>query len=274
MRRAAWCGALLAGASALALACGSFGSDDSPGPGASDAAATESSTVDEGGTVDAGNTDASNVKFCASLMPKPIFCVDFDEGEAASTGFDEVIGTASVDSRFAFSAPSSLLMSTLDGGGNPDSVSRLGRTLSAATNAQRVSFMIRLGDDDGGALPASPYGIVFRLELADCVLDLDVGRGHLDVQHKPADGGAATDSRPPLVRRPAPGAWTKVELRLSDPAGAKGNVRAELDIGGQQAMNPVTTDCTGLGSKPRLFLGLTYSQNALVRYDDVVFDAN
>jgi hypothetical protein len=40
------------------------------------------------------------------------------------------------------------------------------------------------------------------------------------------------------------------------------------------ARDPVTTECPSFSSSPRLFVGPIYSNNALVRYDNVVFDAN
>jgi hypothetical protein len=255
------------------MACGAFSSGDAPDAQPADASAIDSGTTDETGVVDAGNADAANVKFCASLTPKPTFCVDFDEGEPASTGFDEMSGTVSLDTRFAFSPPSSLLASNLDGGGGAKAASWLARTIPSGATAQRVSFMIRLGDDDGGALPGSPFAIVLRLVAGDCQLDLDVaalGTGYLDVVHHFPDDGGATDERATLLRRPAPGQWTKIELRLTAPP--PGNLRAELDIGGAAAIDPITTSCPGLSASPRLFIGPLYSNDAVVRYDDVVFD--
>lgn len=273
MTRAAWCGALLAAASALAFACSSFGGGDDP------ASTPDASALDSGAPLhsaspgDSATVDASSVPFCASLSPKPTFCVDFDEGDPAPTGFDEQLGTVSLDSRLSFSPPSSLSASTLDGGGGANAISYLGRSVTAGTTTQRLSFMIRLGDEDGGALPAAPYGIVARLNTNDCELDIDVasgGLGYLDIRHRLADGGA-TGARPVLLRRPPPGKWTSVELRLSAPA--PGNLHAELDIGGQPAIDPFTSACVGLGASPRFFVGLIYTNNAVVRYDNVVFDA-
>lgn len=48
----------------------------------------------------------------------------------------------------------------------------------------------------------------------------------------------------------------------------------ELDIGDQPAITPVVTACPSLSSSPKLFVGPIYSNNALVRYDNVVFDGN
>jgi hypothetical protein len=271
MVRGAWCCAVLTATSALAFACGAFSSSDDPAATA-DASALDSATSGDSSTVDAGNADATTVRFCESLTPKPTFCVDFDEGEPAPTNFDEQIGTMTIDSRLPFSAPGSLVASTQDGGGNAEAISWLGRTLTGVgTSSYRASFMVRIGDDDGGALPVSPYGIIFRIHFGEWSFDLDVkGLGYFDVLRQAPDAGS--DTRTTLLRRPAPGVWTKIELRLTDdPAGGK--VRAELDIGGKPAFDPITTACPDLSSSPRLFLGLIYSNGAVVRYDDVVFDA-
>jgi len=272
MMRAVRCCAVLAAGSALAVACASFSSDATPTPGPSDAAPSDASTGDAG-TTDASSPDAPSGPFCASLTPKPIFCVDFDEDPSAATGFDEELGTVALDSRFVVSAPASLLALTVDGGGTPESISRLGRTLTSGTTSQKVSFMIRLGDDDGGNPPQTPYGIVLRLIVDGWNVDLDVanaGLGYLDFLLQYPDGGAQ-DDRVTLLRRPPPGVWTKVELRLTTTGG---NVRAELDIGGQPAIDPYTSLIPKLSSSPRIYLGLIYSSNAVVRYDNVVFDGN
>ena len=237
------------------VACASFSASGEPTVSA-DASADGSADV-------SAETASEGGPFCASLVPQPTFCLDFDEGDPVGSGFEQTAGdAASIDTRFFVSPPASALVV---GSG---STTFMQRQFDESAAGYDVRLKLRIGGEDGGGPPLEQFAIPLRLSTDGCEISLILeGDGSLDATRR--DLMPATNIRYPLLRRPTPGVWSAVHLELLRTAGV---TRFRLELDGKPALDLTDTLCPTFAGRPMFGIGMIYADGVEARFDDVVFD--
>lgn len=283
--------AVAALATALVCAMAACGSEGGVDPGADsgppgddagpDGTTSDADVPDSDASVDAP-VDAkpdtridAGPSFCSSLSPKPKFCDDFDDGDAANAwdALTSVGGTLlDIDVTSYRSAPYSLGVATPPLLNMQAATANLRKTLFGSAKHSKLAFSTFFVTDP----------VVTKGALA--IATLDVSLDHfftLHLRDSPQDGVSvpaavleeiegSTITRFPLSALPPKGAWARIEIDL-DLNAAKANVT----IDGAKVVDNVTIGTTG-GTEATVRLGAFYlfgpADPVEAAFDDVVID--
>jgi hypothetical protein len=247
---------------------------------------------------DASPSDASDAgpdgPYCASLVPAPLFCDDFDEntGDAATLAaqwdfLSSSGGKATLSGGTFESPPEAMLVTTQPH--NPFSDCAGYKSFPAQASKKGVytlAFAIYLESPDtsNGA-----NAVLSAIQLFDPSgtwdLQLEVYYAtpttaqtlRLSENASPSDGGKNTYTEHPIPGTALPlGAWTRVEmvLDLTQPIGPLGGNSATLVFNGNPVVAEVVNVTTAIGT-PEIIVGVPYAASTTagwtVRYDDVSF---
>lgn len=264
--RACHFGVVSAAIVACAVACASAGgcSSFTENEPSEDAAAEGGQPGDAGGPGDGaldGDASGDAAVRCRDRVPKPLLCLDFDDGPTIN-GFEHVGAGAAIDPAYSVSPPGSLRVI-----GDDTEASMLRRVFPTSYGTYTLDFAVRVGGEDGGP-PLGDFTIPVRLATAACVFDLIARNGGaLDVGVR--DAGATLPDRPTFIQKLGLGAWTRVQITLSN---GPVNVRARVLVDGVEAIAERDTKCPTLGGGAELIVGMMYGKGITARFDDFVFD--
>jgi hypothetical protein len=271
-------------------------------PAGSDGEADAGAPSDASASTPDGASDASNASdagpdgpYCASLVPAPLFCDDFDEntGDAAALAarWDLVSntgGTATLSGGTFESPPDVMLITTQPHTPFSDCAGYKSFTAQAdKAGVYTLSFAIYLEtpDTSNGA-----NAVLSALQLFDPSgtwdLQLEVYYATPTAQTlrfsenaSPSDGGKNTYTEHAIPGTSLPvGAWTRVQmvLDLKQPLGPLGGNTATLVFDGNPIVAEVVNVTTVIGT-PEIIVGVPYAAATTagwtVRYDDVTFAA-
>ena len=213
--------------------------------------------------------------FCSALSPKPKFCDDFDDGDAADAWDSQaVVGGSALDIDVSSytSAPYSLGVFTPALANMQAASAALRKTLFGTAKHSTLSFST--------FLVSNP--VVTKGSLA--IATLDVSLDHffaLHLRDSPQDGVSlpaavleeiegSTITRYPLSSLPPMGAWTRVVIDID-----LNTAKANVTIGGTKVVDDVTIGTSG-GTEATVRLGAFYhfgpADPVEARFDDVVID--
>lgn len=270
--------ALALGGCALFVSLDGFSEGEEETASALDAGG-DGSDVEAGG--DGGPSAATG--FCASLVPPPTFCNDFDHGRGEAFGWTKVetdlpAATALVDTSDSVSAPGSMLFSvppsTLSGG----ALRHHRRRDTGLTPSQevRAAYKLRVeATDKSRNIRAST--LTFESSAGRDYFYINVTDQVVRLQEQFYRAGAA-DADPSvttlLSSSFAPGAWHRIELRVTVEPPA-----IVVAIDGADAMTPRSVVAERLAAQVAFSISTTsYSSQSTsieatrYRFDDFVID--
>lgn len=235
-----------------------------------DAAASDASAAD---AFVSGDADAS--AFCASLVPAPTFCDDFDVGALGQGWSSPRLNGFTLDS-FAFSPPDSArALATTKTCAGPS----LGHDESGSFLSTRLEMMLDPGLDDGGLNSETTIATLYSVSPVttsnSCTLLVQQGDGFIGiaVQEFNSAGAIATSEFYFSSRYPIPGQWTKFAFQMvADGMGHPSLSAYVNDLLSIKAT--VRTGCT-MGGATGFAIGSNCSKSgaAQMRFDNVRFDA-
>jgi hypothetical protein len=252
------------------LACGSETPSTGTDPGA------DASTDGGGGGRTDGSLppvdgavpgDAASGPFCASLVPAPKLCEDFDDGTPPAKSDTDIGPGAScaIDQGAAASSPSSYLCTI------PAGVSFVTNALLRTPlpfDASAKTFVVSFAFRPDAAAPASGTLVIARAFLGQThAVSIELTSENGPVLREQAGGPPPTLDVPSanLTAMPAAGQWTRYELTL-DLVGKTATLKAD---GAQVA----SMNLTGAGYDLfALNLGLQSDSPFAARFDNVVMD--
>jgi hypothetical protein len=266
------------------------GGDDagSPPPGDAAGGASADGPGDAPAPLDASgdsgvHIDAAATSFCASLIPAPLFCDDFDEG-ALATPWDQVTGTngsAALSTSASVSSPEAMLAKvTAQAKANNIDVAAY-KSFPAKQGASGVctlAFDMRIdAGDTSSASDALLAGIQLWNGSASWALGPEVfynsSSGAFDVSL--TEDSPTTSTTHVTSTSISLGVWTHVEVALVLPAASGGATEATLSLDGAEAVAAIVHVTTS-NPIPEAIAGITYATPTAagwaVRYDNVTFD--
>ncbi len=237
----------------------------------------------EGSPVDARPSDAgidANGPFCDSLMPKPLFCKDFDDGplmfDWSGSSIQPGYGNIVLDTAFAQSKPNSALF-TMNANPPACSYATLVRTFpNVRTTTMHLEIDLRLSS--GGAFPE---GFLFFLNQdfgggASCALMLTATPTAGGIFEQPVlSNGTKLGQSHDFLRYPLADEWTHLVL---DADYSARTLSARIGPGpdaGVVTTGTLHAACQGAG-EPSIRMGVHCHErsNAMeFRFDNIVFDA-
>ena len=277
-------GALVITSAALALGgCALFVSLD----GFSEGEEETTSAADAGGDVvvaEAGDGGASAATgFCASLVPPPTFCNDFDHGRGEAFGWTKVetdlpAATALIDTSDSVSAPGSMVFavppSTLAGGALRHHRRR--DTGLTPSREVRAAYKLRVeATDKSRNIRASTLTFESSAGRDYFYVNVTDQAVRLQEQFYPAGAADADPSVTTLLSSSfAPGVWHQIEIRVTVQPPA-----IVVAIDGADAMAPRSLVAERLAGPVALSISTTsYSSQSTsieatrYRFDDFVLD--
>ncbi len=165
--------------------------------------------------------DAAAASFCASLVPQPSFCDDFDEGRMLADDWTKLeifppnAGTLSTDPSASFSAPASLAASV--GPGTSSSaglIAYVQRVLATpATSRAHLQYEIHLDSADmNESVEVSQLAFGGGTGIGPYIIDLFFGPSGAVLQEEIPTDGPTTFRQYPLAVQPGMGTWSLVDL--------------------------------------------------------------
>jgi hypothetical protein len=263
----------------FALGCGSSGSTGDPEPDpdaeATDAAPAEDALTQE---LDAG-TDAADARndvvvppgpYCASLVPAPKFCDDFDDGDLTDDWTQSAVTPGSLfelDTSSSTSAPASFHVVALPTMAAASNNVLLRSTMFGAVKHGRLAFSLFVPSVTftKGAIAIAQFHVTL-----DDVYTLYL-RGPDDAANIPMleEVVAGTVTRHMLTKLPPVGVWTRVTIDLDLTAG-----KASVTFDAQKALDAAPI-AVFAGTEATVRLGGIIdgpSDKFEARFDDVVID--
>lgn len=271
--------AVAASAMLGALRCG--GSAFSNAPATSDGGQPSDGAtpqIDAGGGGGGGMDSAPPLGFCASLMPQPFFCDDWDDGELTK-GWNPLpvlsrYGDVSLDTTIVKSMPRSLLADTTHVVSNETTVALLQREVG---HVKTFRFGVDVYVESygfGPTFPASEFTALTSLAIDNVSLSFAiVAPSECDlVEGLSADAGTAVPH--PIVPGLPMGAWTRLQINATL-ATTVSPGSAVVMLGGNTVYTGPLSIQAQQGISNTLSLGL-YLTNApatwKVHYDNLIFD--
>jgi hypothetical protein len=251
---------------------------------------------DSGGTQDASappadsgaGVDSAVPTYCSTISPAPLFCADFDEGQALNAIWDSLTsqgGTAALTGGSnAFSAPDSMTVSlsstakNFDCAGYKAFLAEKGKTGTTYV----LLAQVRVDEFDTGTTSDAVFlTLQFYSQSSSAITDLQFELVEASGQQAAflsedilqSDGGESFPEQ--LASQAFPlNTWVQVEISIN--VASSGNSPVTLSFNGTKVAS-TTVNLTMPSPIPQIIVGSTFA-NALpsawqVRYDNVVFTA-
>lgn len=199
----------LVGACSLASLDGLTGGGG-PGGGGDALPQVDAADAADGGSLADRSVDveASPGPFCATLAPRPIVCLDFDDDGLESAGL--LSGTVALDKTIALSPPASLVTTV------ETSSSERRAYISPGIPQLPASFELGadvLVDELDDAHDVETITMYFRLSSGECSLGISIRAGQWTFDQS-CQGASAPDvgQSTSTSKRAVVGSWTRLEL--------------------------------------------------------------
>ncbi len=220
--------------------------------------------------IDAG-VDAAPVPFCASLVPAPKYCADFDTG--MPTDYGRVVGAVTFDTGEAKSPPRSLLATVAATAAAGDRSCEIAHGFADTPSAYEGGFDVLVD-----ALDTAHDVELITVYLTQgpdqsCVTDVSIRGGFWTFDESCSEGGVQGLGKSHVSpKHVVLGSWIHVDYAVSFPAAT-----FSLSVAGEVLFAAAPIDPALLTGKVDLFMGITYlstpaTSTATVHVDNVRFD--